>query len=71
MSIKYIFKLTQSYSIMAIDSIEEKEKPEMKVFSEGKSLIEVTIILDRSILEIHGYYNDYLRLIRMDYLISL
>jgi hypothetical protein len=31
MSIKYIFKLTQSYSIMAIDSIEEKEKREMKV----------------------------------------
>lgn len=34
----------------------------LKLFSEGKSVIEVTIILDRPITEIQGYHNDYLRL---------
>jgi hypothetical protein len=43
----------------------------LKLFSEGKSVIEVTIILDRPISEIQGYYSDYLRLIRMDYMVSL
>lgn len=43
----------------------------LKLFSEGKSIIEVTIILDRPISEIQGYYHDYLRLLRMDYLVSI
>lgn len=43
----------------------------LKLFSEGKSIIEVTIILDRPISEIQGYYNDYLRLRGMNYLVSL
>jgi hypothetical protein len=43
----------------------------LKLFSEGKSVIEVTIILDRPILEIQGYHNDYLRLKNRGYLVSL
>ncbi len=43
----------------------------LKLFSEGKSLIEVTITLDRPISETRGYYNDFLRLKNMDYLVSL
>ena len=43
----------------------------LKLFSEGKSIIEVTIILDRPISEIREYYNDYLRLRGMDSLVSL
>ncbi len=43
----------------------------LKLFSEGKSVIEVTIILDRPISEIQGYYNDYLRLRGVDFLVSL
>jgi hypothetical protein len=43
----------------------------LKLFSEGKSVIEVTIILDRPISEIQEYHNDYLRLRGMDYLVSL
>jgi hypothetical protein len=42
----------------------------LKLFSEGKSVIEVTITLDRSISEIQGYYNDYLRLRGMGFLVS-
>lgn len=43
----------------------------LKLFSEGKSVIEVTIFLDRPISEIQGYHNDYLRLGGMDFLVSL
>ncbi len=43
----------------------------LKLFSEGKSIIEATIILDRPISEIQGYYNDYLRLRGIDFLVSL
>jgi hypothetical protein len=43
----------------------------LKLFSEKKSIIEVTIILDRPILEIRGYYNDYLRLVHVGYLVAL
>ena len=43
----------------------------LKLFSEGKSIIEVTITLDRPISEIQGYYNDYLRLRGIDFLVSL
>jgi hypothetical protein len=43
----------------------------LKLFSEGKSIIEVTIILDRPLSEIQGYHNDFLRLRGMNYLVSL
>ncbi|MDN5866113.1 MAG: hypothetical protein L0H55_01780 [Candidatus Nitrosocosmicus sp.] len=43
----------------------------IKLFSEGKSVIEVTIILDRPISEIQEYHNDYLRLKGVGYLVSL
>ncbi|MDN5845835.1 MAG: hypothetical protein L0H53_06125 [Candidatus Nitrosocosmicus sp.] len=43
----------------------------LKLFSEGKSLLEVTIILDRPLAEIQGYHNDYLRLKGVGYLVSL
>ncbi len=43
----------------------------LKLFSEGKSLIEVTITLDRPISETRGYHSDFLRLKNMDYLVSL
>ena len=43
----------------------------LKLFSEGKSVIQVTIILNRPISEIQGYYNDYLRLRGMNFLVSL
>ncbi len=43
----------------------------LKLFSEGKSVIEVTIILDRPISEIQGYHNDFLRLKGVGYLVSL
>ena len=43
----------------------------LKLFSEGKSIIEVTIILDRPISEIQGYHNDFLRLRSLGYLVSL
>ena len=43
----------------------------LKLFSEGKSLIEVTITLDRPSLETRKYHEDYLRLKNMDYLVSL
>ena len=43
----------------------------LKLFSEGKSLIEVTITLDRPSSEIRKYHEDYLRLKNMDYLVSL
>ena len=43
----------------------------LKLFSEGKSLIEVTITLDRPSLETCKYHEDYLRLKNMDYLVSL
>ncbi len=43
----------------------------LKLFSEGKSLIEVTITLDRPSLETRKYREDYLRLKNMDYLVSL
>jgi hypothetical protein len=41
MSIKYIFKPTQYYSIMAIDSIEEKERREIKLLEEGRTFKEI------------------------------
>ncbi len=41
MSIKYIFKPTQYYSIMAIYSIEEKEKREIKLLEEGRTFKEI------------------------------
>ena len=34
----------------------------LKLLSEGKSLIEVTITLDRPISETRGYHSDFLRL---------
>ena len=43
----------------------------LKLFSEGKSLIDVTIILDRPLSETRGYYNDFLRLKGLGYLVSL
>jgi hypothetical protein len=43
----------------------------LKLFSEGKSIIEVTIILDRPTSEIREYYYDYLRLRGIDSLVSL
>ena len=43
----------------------------LKLFSEGKSVIEVVIILDRPIAEIQGYHNDYLRLRGIDFLVPL
>lgn len=43
----------------------------LKLFSEGKSLIEVTINLDRPSSETRKYREDYLRLKNMDYLVSL
>lgn len=43
----------------------------LKLFSEGKSIIEVTIILDRPISEIREYHNDFLRLRGIDMLVSL
>ncbi len=43
----------------------------LKLFSEGKSLIDVTIILDRPLSETREYYNDYLRLKGVGYLVSL
>jgi len=43
----------------------------LKLFSEGKSVIEVTIILDRPITEIQQYHNDYLKLRNRGYLVSL
>jgi hypothetical protein len=43
----------------------------IKGFSEGKSVIEVTIDLDRPISEILGYHNDYLRLKGINFLVSL
>lgn len=43
----------------------------LKLFSEGKSIIEVTIILDRPISEIREYHNDYLRLGGIDALVAL
>ncbi len=43
----------------------------LELFSQGKSLIEVTITLDRPSLETRKYHEDYLRLKNMDYLVSL
>jgi hypothetical protein len=43
----------------------------LKLYSEGKSLIEVTISLDRPSLETCKYHANYLRLKSMDYLVSL
>jgi hypothetical protein len=43
----------------------------LKLFSEGKSIIEVTIILDRPLAEIQRYHNDYLRLRGIDFMVSL
>lgn len=43
----------------------------LKLFSEGKSVIEVIIILDRPSSEIRSYHYDYLRLRNMTYLVSL
>ncbi len=43
----------------------------LKSFSEGKSVLEVTIILDRPSSEIQEYYHDYLRLKGVGYLVSL
>ena len=43
----------------------------LKLLSEGKSLIEVTITLDRPISETRGYHSDFLRLKNMDCLLSL
>ena len=43
----------------------------LKLFSEGKSLIEVTIILDIPISETREYHDDYLRLNGLGYLVSL
>ena len=42
----------------------------LKLFSEGKSLIDVTIILDRPLSKTRGYYNDFLRLKGLGYLVS-
>jgi hypothetical protein len=43
----------------------------LKLFSVGKSLIDVTIILDKPLSETRGYYNDFLRLKGLGYLVSL
>ena len=43
----------------------------LKSFSDGHSVLEVTIILDRPSSEIQEYYHDYLRLKGMGYLVSL
>jgi hypothetical protein len=43
----------------------------LKLFSEGKSVIEVIIILDKPYAEICKYHDDYLRLKNRSYLISL
>lgn len=43
----------------------------LKLFSEGNSILEVIIILDRPSSEIRNYYADYLRLRNMIYLVSL
>ena len=43
----------------------------LKLFSEGKSVIEVIIILDRPSIEICKYYEEYLRLKNRGYLVSL
>ena len=43
----------------------------LELFSQGKSLIEVTITLDRPSSETRKYQEDYLRLKNMDYLVSL
>ena len=43
----------------------------MQLFSEGKSVIEVIIILDRPSAEICKYHDDYLRLKNRGYLVSL
>lgn len=43
----------------------------LKLFSEGKSVLEVTIKLDRPVDEIRGYYEDYLDLKKMHDLVLL
>jgi hypothetical protein len=43
----------------------------LKLFSEGKSVIEVIIILDKPYEEICKYHDDYLRLKNKSYLVSL
>ncbi len=43
----------------------------LKLFSEGKSVIEVTIILDRPVSEVRGYHNEYLGLKGLNFLVSL
>jgi hypothetical protein len=43
----------------------------LKLFSEGKSVIEVIIILDRPSAEICKYHDDYLRLKNRSYLVFL
>ncbi len=43
----------------------------IKLFSEGKSIIDVIITLDRPSVEICKYYDDYLRLKNRGYLVSL
>lgn len=43
----------------------------LKLFSEGKSVIEVIIILDKPYSEICKYHDDYLRLKNRSYLVSL
>jgi hypothetical protein len=43
----------------------------LKLFSEGKSVIDVIIVLDRPSAEIRNYYYDYLRLRNMTQLVSL
>ena len=43
----------------------------IKGFSEGKSVIDMTISLDRPVSEIQGYHNDYLRHRGMGFLVSL
>ena len=43
----------------------------LRLFSEGNSILEVIIILDRPSSEIRNYYADYLRLKNMTYLVSL
>jgi hypothetical protein len=43
----------------------------LKLFSEGKSVIEVIIILDKPYTEIIKYHDDYLRLKNRGYLIAL
>lgn len=43
----------------------------LKMFSGGKSVLEVTIELDRPVEEIRGYYEDYLDLKKMSDLVLL